>query len=166
MNRKIKPTKSLRSSTSLKIRFQLSLQLIYFRYGSNTCSHCVEEWQKPIRYGTLHFQDRCAAQLRSLREITVLMCAQEPIRQNFRIGTRQLSGIVWTLTKFYYPWCSAVHASRARELEIQTEQNKPQSELKITFLYQQLLLYKITLYQLKSSNYLIIFPRYDLRTAI
>ena len=68
--------------------FQLSLQLIYFRYGSNTCSHCVEEWQKPIRYGTLHFQDRCAAQLRSLREITVLMCAQEPIRQNFRIGTR------------------------------------------------------------------------------
>ena len=97
--------------------FQLSLQLIYFRYGSNTCSHCVEEWQKPIRYGTLHFQDRCAAQLRSLREITVLMCEQEPIRQNFRIGTRTAFWYSVNLNQILLPMvlrCPRFSRTRAR----------------------------------------------------
>ena len=37
--------------------FQFSLLLIYFRQGPNACSHCGEEWNKPIRSVTIHFQD-------------------------------------------------------------------------------------------------------------
>ena len=53
---------------------------IYERQGQNTCSHYDEEWQKPIRLVTIHFQDRRGGSVAGSRryrnrdEIIVLMC--------------------------------------------------------------------------------------------
>ena len=54
----------------------------YFRYGSNTCSHCDEEGQKVIRYMTNHFQDWRGAALFRYR-FTVVMCEHVV----FRVGS-------------------------------------------------------------------------------
>ena len=54
----------------------------------NVNHHLDDEWQKPIRYVTIHFHgQRGAATLRyrSRAEITVLRCKQEPIRYGFSV---------------------------------------------------------------------------------
>ena len=53
----------------------------HFRYGPNTCSYWPKFGTEPIRYATLHFQDRRnTASLRysNRNEITVLVCVQKP----------------------------------------------------------------------------------------
>ena len=81
--------------TSISVGFRSSLLLIYFHYGSNTCSHCDEEGQKCIRYMTIHFQDWHGEALfhyKNWADIThcyVWTCG-------FSCRRQDLSGIVWT----------------------------------------------------------------------
>ena len=58
----------------------------------STCSHCdEEEWQKPIRYVLIHFQELPGAvslRYRNHAEIIVLVCEKKPYPSVFWVGAK------------------------------------------------------------------------------
>ena len=64
----------------------------FFRYGSNTCSHCDEEREKLIRYMTIHFKigavQHCA--VTKIEPKSLLSC----VITWFFVSTQELSSIV------------------------------------------------------------------------
>ena len=49
-----------------------------YSYGPNSSKHCDKEWQKPIRYVTIHSQDRRGAASKS--KSPILCLNRGPIR--------------------------------------------------------------------------------------